>query len=147
MRGLLLLLLLVSVSASAQTQGSASLTPSVLVLSAEDAQSLGLGDLLEQGAESVLVLPEGYVEMQGHHAASAWRGAKYGALVGLGVGAILVGGFALYDATHSCEGFNVFCWNWRTGAVLAIPTTLTGAGIGAVIGYANASTTPHPTSD
>lgn len=141
MRILVLLFLLAPLSSLAQ--GVDAPVPTVLLLPAEAPEAIGLAELVER--EEVAVVEWVQVDvsaMRGPHGRAAWRGAKTGALVGLGIGAAATLGALIYEANVGCE----YICLWHVTAAGTIPLTLGSGAVGAGVGWAGShlrSSTPR----
>ncbi len=110
-------------STAAQPETSGILVSAPVLSLAHDA---GLGERPERLAEPTTAGPRGR---------GAWRGAKRGLLVGLGISAVAVAGTMVHDAQDG--GCDIFC-PWMFVAAAAVPFTALATATGAVIGSATA---------
>ncbi len=93
----------------------------------------GLGPRAAPSEASVeIVFP---ADAAGPRGRGAWRGAKRGFLVGLGISAVAVAGTMVHDAQDG--GCDMFC-PWMFVAAAAVPFTAITTATGAVIGAATA---------
>ncbi len=125
-------LLLFVVGANAQD----TVSTSVLVIAPEaslgyrlDAPNLPPEALSEASTMALTPLAES------DHGQAAWRGAKRGGAIGLGVGVMLMMTAVAIDADNGgCSLGDYFCAT-PVAALATIPLTLTGAAAGATIGW------------
>lgn len=132
MRVLLALFLILPGTLQAQNLASDAVSESVLLI--PEAETLGLGDVLEQGGTVTIWVPAEAISVQGPHGRAAWRGAKVGALVGLGISAVLLTAAVIDAANGGCIDALPFCY-LHVAAVGVIPITLGGAAVGAGVGW------------
>ena len=128
------LLFLLASAASAQSFDAEA--PPLTLLVVTEAEGLGLGDVLERG--ELVWAPADVLEIAGPHGRATWRGAKTGALVGLGIGVVATIGAMVYESQVGCD----YICLWHITAVGTVPLTLATSVAGAGIGWAGSHLRP-----